>query len=40
VDQTGWFAFFLLCAALALPGMALLLRVAPWIDRKAKEPAT
>src|SRR5258706_13417106 len=30
VDQTGWFTFFLLCAALALPGMALLLRVAPW----------
>ena len=30
VDATGWFAFFLLCAALALPGMALLLRVAPW----------
>jgi PAT family beta-lactamase induction signal transducer AmpG len=30
VEQTGWFAFFLLCTALALPGMALLLRVAPW----------
>ena len=30
VDATGWFAFFLLCAVLALPGMALLLRVAPW----------
>lgn len=30
VDQIGWFAFFLLCTALALPGMALLLRVAPW----------
>ncbi len=30
VDATGWFAFFLVCAALALPGMALLLRVAPW----------
>ena len=30
VDQTGWFTFFLLCTALALPGMALLLRVAPW----------
>ncbi len=32
VEQTGWFAFFLLCTALALPGMALLLRVAPWRD--------
>ncbi len=30
VENTGWFAFFLLCTALALPGMALLLRVAPW----------
>jgi PAT family beta-lactamase induction signal transducer AmpG len=30
VEQTGWFAFFLICTALALPGMALLLRVAPW----------
>jgi PAT family beta-lactamase induction signal transducer AmpG len=30
VEQTGWFAFFLLCMLLALPGMALLLRVAPW----------
>ena len=30
VEQTGWFAFFLICTVLALPGMALLLRVAPW----------
>ncbi|TMH54458.1 MAG: AmpG family muropeptide MFS transporter [Betaproteobacteria bacterium] len=30
VEQTGWFTFFLFCTALALPGMALLLRVAPW----------
>src|SRR5215472_2626189 len=30
VEQTGWFAFFLLCTALALPGMALLFKVAPW----------
>ncbi len=30
VEHIGWFAFFLLCTALALPGMALLLRVAPW----------
>jgi len=33
VEYTGWFAFFLLCTALALPGMALLLRVAPWHER-------
>lgn len=30
VEHLGWFSFFLLCTALALPGMALLLRVAPW----------
>lgn len=30
VEQIGWYSFFLLCTALALPGMALLLRVAPW----------
>ncbi len=30
VDQMGWFAFFLLCAALAVPGMLLLFKVAPW----------
>ena len=38
VDATGWFLFFLLWTPLALPGMALLLRVAPWHDR-AKEGA-
>lgn len=30
VAQTGWFNFFLICTLLAVPGMALLLRVAPW----------
>ncbi|MGH8800287.1 MAG: AmpG family muropeptide MFS transporter, partial [Casimicrobiaceae bacterium] len=30
VEAVGWFDFYLLCVALALPGMALLLRVAPW----------
>jgi MFS transporter, PAT family, beta-lactamase induction signal transducer AmpG len=39
VEQTGWFAFFLLCTMLALPGMALLVRVAPWNDR-ARAPAS
>ena len=36
VEQTGWFDFYLICAALALPGMALLLRVAPWNDREGE----
>ncbi len=30
VEQIGWFDFFLLCTALALPGMLLLFKVAPW----------
>lgn len=30
VAQTGWFNFFLICFALALPGMLLLPKVAPW----------
>ncbi len=30
VDQTGWFSFFLICFALALPGMLLLPKIAPW----------
>ncbi|MDR0933632.1 MAG: AmpG family muropeptide MFS transporter [Burkholderiaceae bacterium] len=30
VDQTGWFLFFNLCFLLALPGMLLLPKVAPW----------
>ena len=30
VEQLGWFGFFMLCAALGVPGMLLLLKVAPW----------
>jgi PAT family beta-lactamase induction signal transducer AmpG len=30
VDQIGWFGFFLLCAVLAIPGLLLLPKVAPW----------
>ena len=30
VDQTGWFTFFLICFALAIPGMLLLPKIAPW----------
>jgi len=29
-DQLGWGGFFLLCAVLAIPGMLLLFKVAPW----------
>jgi len=30
VESMGWTEFFLLCALLAVPGMLLLLKVAPW----------
>ena len=30
VEQVGWTTFFLLCTALAIPGMLLLFKVAPW----------
>ena len=30
VEGLGWFNFFLLCTVLAVPGMLLLSRVAPW----------
>ncbi|ATX82739.1 MFS transporter, PAT family, beta-lactamase induction signal transducer AmpG [Mariprofundus ferrinatatus] len=30
VETFGWTDFFLLCAALAVPGMLLLFKVAPW----------
>ena len=35
VEQIGWTWFFWLCFALALPGMALLLKVAPWQEKSA-----
>jgi len=30
VESSGWTNFFLLCTVLALPGMLLLIKVAPW----------
>jgi len=30
VEQVGWTNFFLLCTVLAVPGMLLLIKVAPW----------
>jgi PAT family beta-lactamase induction signal transducer AmpG len=35
VAQTGWFNFFIICFILALPGMLLLPRIAPWNEHKA-----
>jgi PAT family beta-lactamase induction signal transducer AmpG len=33
VAKIGWFDYFIVCTALAVPGMLLLLRIAPWRDR-------
>jgi len=30
VERVGWFGFFWLCVVLAVPGMLLLFKVAPW----------
>ena len=34
IEQIGYFNFFLLCFAVAIPGMLLLLKIAPWSARK------
>ncbi len=38
VEAIGWMGFFLLCAVLAVPGMLLLLKVAPWNEPLSKSP--
>lgn len=35
VDEIGWELFFVLCALLAIPGMLLLMKVAPWKEAHA-----
>lgn len=35
VESLGWTQFFWLCTALGIPGMLMLLRVAPWRDEPA-----
>ena len=39
VEQLGWISFFLLCTLLAVPGMLLLLKVAPWHEEGHSVPA-
>lgn len=34
VEHTGWTDFFLLCMVLAIPGMLLLFKVAPWNEEQ------
>jgi PAT family beta-lactamase induction signal transducer AmpG len=36
VEQIGWFDFFLFCVVSALPGMVLLIWVAPWSEAPVK----
>jgi PAT family beta-lactamase induction signal transducer AmpG len=35
VEQVGWTDFFILCTLLAIPGMLLLFKVAPWNNNEA-----
>jgi PAT family beta-lactamase induction signal transducer AmpG len=37
VENLGWFKFFILCFVLAIPGMLLLFKVAPWNIAKENE---
>lgn len=34
VEQVGWTSFYLICALLALPGMLMLFKVAPWNEKE------
>ncbi len=34
VEQVGWTNFYYLCTVLALPGMLMLLKVAPWHEKQ------
>jgi MFS transporter, PAT family, beta-lactamase induction signal transducer AmpG len=40
VEAIGYFNFFLVCTVVALPGMLLLLRVAPWSGLGARDQAS
>jgi len=35
VEAVGWTQFFVICTILAIPGMLLLLKVAPWTEKTA-----
>ena len=36
IEAIGYTQFFILCTLVAIPGMLLLLKVAPWTERKSK----
>ena len=33
VENLGWFKFFIICFVLAIPGMLLLIKIAPWHEK-------
>lgn len=33
VEQVGWTSFYFLCTALAIPGMLMLFKIAPWHEK-------
>lgn len=37
VEVLGWFDFFILCFVLAIPGMLLLMKIAPWSQTAERE---
>jgi len=37
VEAVGWTQFFVICTIAAIPGMLLLLKVAPWTEKKEKK---
>ena len=37
VETMGWTGFFMLCAVLAVPGMLLLFKVAPWNEKVSSQ---
>lgn len=37
VEQIGWTSFYYLCTALAIPGMLMLIKVAPWNENNDDE---
>jgi len=40
VESIGWTGFFMLCTLLALPGMILLFKVAPWNESNSLPPVS
>jgi len=36
VEAVGWTQFYIICAVVAIPGMLLLIKVAPWNDRSGR----